>query len=121
MDWIYSYMDTIPKTELYDRDWGNNSRPISQLLTYVNSNMYYWINHIGHSTVVHSMGLNNHNVFNRWIAFETNLLGDPASELDTPYTSDADCNDCEINHEPPDNDNSGDGGAGGCFVNLLSY
>jgi Peptidase family C25 len=225
MDWIHSFMGATPKTELYDRDWSNNSWPISQLLTYVNSNTYYWINHIGHSTVAHSMGLNNDDVFSmtnnnflfiyaqgcytgsidslnsdgvyesadsfgeaitndysdrgafayignsryswytrgayveggsnrahkefveavfsegitqlgkanqisktdlplgsgmyRWIAFETNLLGDPASELDAPYALDSDCNDCEANDEPPDNGDTGGSGSG-CFIKLLN-
>ncbi len=222
MDWVYAYMGSMPKTELYDRDWGDNSWPNSQLLAYINSNKYYWINHLGHSTVVYNMGLNYDNIlsmtnnnfmfvyaqgcysgsidsFNsegafesadcfgesitnryadrgafayignsryswytpgsyveggsnrahkefveaviienitklgdanqisktdlplgsglyRWIAFETNLLGCPASDLTTHYALDPGCNDCESDDESPGS-TGGDGS--GCFVETL--
>jgi peptidase C25-like protein len=225
MDWVYSYMDAIPKTALYDRDWGNNSWPNSQLLSYINSNKFYWINHLGHSTVVHNMGLDHDDVSSmtnsnyffvyaqgcysgsidglnkagayeyadsfgeaittdyndrgafayignsrygfytpgsnverssnlahkefveavftenitklgeanqksktdlplssglyRWIAFETNLLGCPASELVAPYPLDDDCEDCEIDYQTQDSPGDGGGGGGGCFVGSL--
>lgn len=63
MDWVYSYMNSTAKTDLYDRDWENHSWPYSQLLTYINSDKYYWINHLGHSSVVYNFGLNNDDVF----------------------------------------------------------
>ncbi len=63
MDWVYAYMDSTPKTELYDRDWENHSWPYSQLLTYINSDNYYWINHLGHSSVDYNIGLQNDDVF----------------------------------------------------------
>ncbi len=225
LDWVYAYMGSTPKTELYDRDWGNNKWPISQLLAYLNSNKYFWINNLGHSTVVYNMGmnyndiasLNNNNfmfvyaqgcysgsidsfnsegsfesvdcfgeaitnryadrgafayignsryswytpgsyvegasnrahkefveaVFNenitklgeanqisktdlplgsglyRWIAFETNLLGCPASDLSIQYALDTDCIDCDSNEEIPDGDGGDGDGDTGCFVESL--
>jgi Peptidase family C25/Propeptide_C25 len=231
MDWVYSFMDATPKTELYDRDWGANNWPSSQLLSYINSNKYYWINNLGHSTVVYNMGLDYDDIVSmannkfmfiyaqgcysgsidslnsdgtyesadcfgevitngyadrgafaflgnsryswytpgsyvegasnrahkefvetvfagnitklgqanqiskthlplasglyRWIAFETNLLGCPASDLDAPHVLDSDCNDCESTNESNDSsDGSGDGsggGGGGCFIETLGY
>ena len=63
MDWVSSNMGPTPKTELYDRDWENHSWPYSQLLAYINSNKYYWVNHSGHSSVVNNIGLHNDDVF----------------------------------------------------------
>ncbi|MBW2364648.1 MAG: hypothetical protein JRF25_06140 [Deltaproteobacteria bacterium] len=59
MDWVYTYMDSTPKTELYDRDgvWPN-----SQLLTLINSDEHHWINHLGHSNVTYNMKLSNSDV-----------------------------------------------------------
>lgn len=59
MDWIYSYMGSTPKTELYDRDWAGNDWPKDQLLTYINSDEHHWINHLGHSNVDYNMKLSN--------------------------------------------------------------
>ncbi len=223
LDWVYSYMASMPKTELYDRDWVDNNWPNSQLLAYINSNKYYWINHLGHSTVVSAMGLDYNDLFSmnntnfmfvyaqgcysgsidslnsegalepadcfgesitnryadrgafayignsrfswytrgsyieggsnrahkefveavfsenitklgdanqisktdlplgsglyRWIAFETNLLGCPASDIAPQYSLDADCNDCESNDATSD---STGGGGVGCFVETVT-
>jgi hypothetical protein len=62
MEWIYSYMDATPKTELYDRDWENYNWPKSQLLAYINANEHHWINHLGHSNVTYNMKLTNSDV-----------------------------------------------------------
>jgi len=62
MDWVYSYMDSTPKTALYDRDWELNNWPNSVLLGYINSNQYHWINHLGHSNVTYNMKLSNSDV-----------------------------------------------------------
>jgi Peptidase family C25/Propeptide_C25 len=63
MDWVYQYMDAMPKTELYDRDWAGNSWPKSQALTYINSEEHHWINHLGHSSVTYNMKMYNSDVF----------------------------------------------------------
>jgi hypothetical protein len=57
MDWLYSFMGSIPKTTLYDRDCAGNDWPKSQLLTYINSNEYSFINYSGHSSVLTDMKL----------------------------------------------------------------
>jgi hypothetical protein len=59
MDWVYTYMDSTPKTQLYDRDgvW-----PKLQLLTLINSDEHHWINHLGHSNVTYNMKLSNNDV-----------------------------------------------------------
>jgi len=48
MDWVYSYMDGIPVTKLYDKDgiW-----PKLDLISLINNTdqQYHWINHLGHS------------------------------------------------------------------------
>jgi hypothetical protein len=62
MDWVYSYMDATPKTELYDRDWVNHSWPKTQLLSYINSSDHHWVNHLGHSSVTYNMKLSNGDV-----------------------------------------------------------
>ncbi len=62
MDWLYSFMGSIPKTTLYDRDWEGNNWPKSQLLTYINSNQYYGINYSGHSTIFSDIKLNNNDI-----------------------------------------------------------
>lgn len=62
IDWVYSFMDSTQKTELYDRDWANNSWPWTQLLTYINSDEHHWINHLGHSNVTYNMRLSNSDV-----------------------------------------------------------
>jgi len=224
LDWVYTHMGLTPKTELYDRDWGNSNWPISQLMDYINSNKYYWINNLGHSTVVYNMGLDYDDIFSmkndnymfvyaqgcysgsidslnsegvfesadcfgesitnryadggafayignsrygwytpgshvergsnlahkefveavfsenitklaeanqisktdlplssglyRWIAFETNLIGCPASDLSTQYPLDTDCNDCGDDGDAPGG--GGDDG-GGCFVETVRY
>jgi hypothetical protein len=60
MDWVHSFMGETPKTELYDRDWANNSWPKSQLLSFINTDdQYHWINHLGHSNVTYNMRLSN--------------------------------------------------------------
>jgi len=63
MDWLYSHMGSIPKADLYDRDWENSNWSISQLLTYINTNKHYWINHMGHSNATSNMKLYNDDVF----------------------------------------------------------
>jgi hypothetical protein len=62
MDWLYSFMGSIPKTTLYDRTWEDNNWPKSQLLTYINSNQYYSINYSGHSTIFSDIKLSNNDV-----------------------------------------------------------
>jgi hypothetical protein len=62
MDWLYSFMGSIPKTTLYDRNWEGNNWPKSQLLTYINSNQYYSINYSGHSTIFADIKLNNNDI-----------------------------------------------------------
>jgi hypothetical protein len=62
MDWLYSFMDSIPETMLYDRDWENNNWPKSQLLTYINSNQYDSINYSGHSTIFSDIKLSNNDI-----------------------------------------------------------
>jgi Peptidase family C25/Propeptide_C25 len=62
MDWLYSFMGSIPKTTLYDRDWENNDWPKSQLLAYINSNEYSFINYSGHSTIFSDMKLNKDDI-----------------------------------------------------------
>jgi hypothetical protein len=63
MDWLYSYMGSIPKTTLYDRDWESNDWPKSQLLAYINSNEYSFINYSGHSSVFSDMKLDEDDIF----------------------------------------------------------
>jgi len=62
MDWLYSFMNSIPKTTLYDRDWENNDWPKSQLLTYINSNEYSFINYSGHSSIFSDMKLDEDDI-----------------------------------------------------------
>jgi len=62
MDWLYSFMGSIPKTTLYDRNWEGNDWPKSQLLTYINSNQYYNINYSGHSTIFSDIKLSNNDI-----------------------------------------------------------
>ena len=62
MDWLYSFMGSIPKT-LYDRDWADNNWPKLQLLTYINSNKHYNINYSGHSTIFSDIKLNNNDIY----------------------------------------------------------
>ncbi|MDH3882191.1 MAG: C25 family cysteine peptidase, partial [Desulfobacteraceae bacterium] len=63
MDWLYSFMGSIPKTTLYDRDWEDNNWPKSQLLTSINSNQHYSINYSGHSTIFSDIKLNNNDIY----------------------------------------------------------
>jgi Peptidase family C25/Propeptide_C25 len=63
MDWLYSFMGSIPKTTLYDRDCECNDWPKSQLLTYINSNEYSFINYSGHSSVFSDMKLNKDDIY----------------------------------------------------------
>ncbi len=62
MDWLYSFMGSIPNTTLYDRNWEDNYWPKSQLLTYINSNQYSFINYSGHSTIFSDIKLNNNDI-----------------------------------------------------------
>lgn len=59
IDWLYTFMGSIPATTLYDREWDSSSWPKSQLLTHINSNEYSFINHSGHSTIFSEMKINN--------------------------------------------------------------
>jgi hypothetical protein len=63
MDWLYSFMGSIPKTTLYDRDWESNDWPKLQLLRYINSNEYSFINYSGHSTVFSDMKLTKDDIY----------------------------------------------------------
>jgi hypothetical protein len=63
MDWLYSFMGSIPKTTLYDRDWEGNDWPKLQLLRYINSNEYSFINYSGHSTVFSDMKLTSDDIY----------------------------------------------------------
>ena len=230
MDWLYSFMGSIPRTKLYDRNWANNNWPKSQLLAYINTNKYYSINWSGHSNIFSDIKLNNNDIYSmknskyffvysqgcyagsidglnsdkiyqsadcfgeaitngnsdggafayignsryawyypgsyvkgasnlaekefveaiaggnitkigmanqnsktdlpldaqlyRWIAFETNLIGDPATDLSDLYLSgsiDADdggSNDTSTVNNPP---SSSGGGGGGCFIATAAY
>jgi hypothetical protein len=62
MDWLYTFMGSTPKTTLYDRNWEDNNWPKSQLLTYINSNQYSFINYSGHSTVFSDVKLNSNDI-----------------------------------------------------------
>jgi hypothetical protein len=62
MDWVYSYVSSTPKTELYDRDWEGNHWSKSELLDYINSDQNHWINHLGHSNVTYNMRLSTNDV-----------------------------------------------------------
>ena len=62
MDWLYSFMGSTPKTSLYDRNWEDNTWPKSQLLTYINSNQYSFINYSGHSTIFSDVKLNKNDI-----------------------------------------------------------
>ncbi|MCB2185313.1 MAG: discoidin domain-containing protein [Deltaproteobacteria bacterium] len=46
MDWVYSFMDGMPNTKLYDK-LGNFSA--GTLVSHINSNSFDFINHLGHS------------------------------------------------------------------------
>jgi len=59
MDWVYTYMNSMPKTELYDRDHASNNWPKSDLLAYINSDNYNWLNHLGHGNPNWNMKLAN--------------------------------------------------------------
>lgn len=59
MDWVYSYMNSMPKTELYDRDHSSNNWPKSNLLAYINLDNYNWLNHLGHGNPNWNMKLAN--------------------------------------------------------------
>jgi hypothetical protein len=63
MDWLYSFMGSIPKTALYDRNWEGYNWPKSQLLAYINSNQFYSINYSGHSTIFSDIKLNNNDIY----------------------------------------------------------
>lgn len=230
MDWLYSFMGSIPRTKLYDRDWEYKNWPKSQLLAYINSDKYYSINWSGHSNIFSDIKLSNNDIYSmknskyffvysqgcyagsidglnsdkiyqsadcfgeaitngnsdggafayignsryawyypgsyvkgasnlaekefveaiaggnitkigmanqnsktdlpldaqlyRWIAFETNLIGDPATDLSDLYLSgsiDADdggSNDTSTVNNPP---SSSGGGGGGCFIATAAY
>ena len=62
MDWLYTFMGSTPKTTLYDRNWEDNNWPKSQLLTYINSNQYSFINYSGHSTIFSDVKLNSNDI-----------------------------------------------------------
>ena len=62
MDWVYGYMNSMPKTELYDRDHASNNWPKSDLLTHINSNNHNWLNHMGHANPTWNMKLANADV-----------------------------------------------------------
>ena len=61
MDWVYSYMDGIPVTKLYDKvgTWSNQ-----ELIDLINdpNQKHYWINHLGHSNSTYSMKLYNNDI-----------------------------------------------------------
>jgi len=63
MDWLYSFMGSTPKTELYDRSSAFYNWPKSQLLTYINSNQFNSINYSGHSTIFTDMKLTNNDIY----------------------------------------------------------
>jgi hypothetical protein len=63
MDWLYSFMGSIPKTTLYDRDSENNDWPKSQLLEYIDSNEYSFITYSGHSCSFSDMKLNEDDIY----------------------------------------------------------
>lgn len=59
LDYVYSFMNSMPKTELYDRDHASNNWPKADLLTQINSNNYDWLNHLGHGNPTWNMKLAN--------------------------------------------------------------
>lgn len=59
LDWVYSYMGSTPKTELYDR---NGTWSSSELLSLINTNEHSWLNHLGHSDVTYNMKLSNSSI-----------------------------------------------------------
>jgi Peptidase family C25/Propeptide_C25 len=62
IDWVYGFMNSMPKTELYDRDHTSNDWPKSDLLTHINSNTHNWLNHLGHGNPIWNMKLANADV-----------------------------------------------------------
>lgn len=62
MDYIYAYMGFTPKTELYDRNYDPDTWPKSDLLAYINSNDYSWLNNLGHGSENYNMKLGNSDV-----------------------------------------------------------
>ncbi len=62
VDWVYGFMNSMPKTELYDRDHGTNDWPRADLLSQINSNAHNWLNHLGHGNPYWNMKLANADV-----------------------------------------------------------
>ena len=62
IDWVHGYMNSMPKTELYDRDHTSNDWPKSDLLNHINSNTHNWLNHLGHGNPIWNMKLANADV-----------------------------------------------------------
>jgi hypothetical protein len=62
MDWVYGFMNSMPKTELYDRDHASYNWPKATLLSHINSNNHNWLNHLGHGNPNWNMKLANADV-----------------------------------------------------------
>jgi hypothetical protein len=60
MEYVHSFMGSTPATRLYDKDgtWYKND-----ILNHINSNLNYWINHLGHSSVTYNMKMSNGDVY----------------------------------------------------------
>ena len=56
LDWVHGYMNSMPNTKLYDK---NGTWVKSTLLSYINSNTYNWLNHLGHGNPTWNMKLAN--------------------------------------------------------------
>lgn len=52
MDWLYSHMDSMPATRLYDK---NGEWDAADILSAINSNEHHWVNHLGHSNWTYNM------------------------------------------------------------------
>ena len=55
MDWVYGYMNYMPNSQIYDRDWSGNNWSSAELISLINTNEYDWINHLGHANTWYAM------------------------------------------------------------------
>ncbi len=59
MDYLTTFIPSMPFDVLYDRDAENNDWEKSQLIDLINSNEYFWINHLGHSGNTYGLKMGN--------------------------------------------------------------